>query len=239
VDKPDAKGCGGGDPIGLTYTVDLVGPDPDYPNIRGAFEFDSAGGSATLDRGALKITGTVTMTRPGDAILNNEDCNDMNADPLACEVWNDVFNLCGLLGPYNTEDEGGPDNDSGPTNLNTFTVLSGDWSVNQGGGRRWVGFGFTIDQSFSDATDRDLSASLQLTRDCEDPVNFPSCDHEDDLPLIPTVAGAGGATHTDLIEARIHLRGKGGVTHNADCHADVDSLLLSGSTLVITAIAPP
>jgi hypothetical protein len=75
-------------------------------------------------------------------------------------VWNDVFNLCGLLGPYNG---GGPDDGSGPTNLNTFTVLSGDWSVNQGGGRRWIGFGFAIDQSFSDATDRDLSASLQLT----------------------------------------------------------------------------
>ena len=222
---------GGGDPSDLTYTVDLVGPDPATPSFRGAFEFDGAGGSATLDRGALKITGAVTMTRPGDDIVDNEDCTVDGS--LACVVWNDVFNLCRLLGPYDIKDGGGPDDDSMPTNLNTFTVLSGDWSVNQGGGRRWIGFGFTIDQSFSDLTDRNLSASLQLTSDCFDPVNNPSCDHEEDPPFLPTVAG--GITYTAVTEARIHLRGKGGVTHNADCHADVDELILSGSTVVITA----
>ena len=227
ADKPGDGGHNhGDDPSGLTYTIDLIGPD----GVRGAFEFDGAGGSATLDRGALKITGAVTMTRPGDATSQTDSCSIADADQLACMGWNDVFNLCGLLGTF---DGGGPDDGSGPTNLNTFTVLSGDWSINQGGGRRWIGFGFAIDQSFSDATDRDLSASLQLTSPCSDPEEFPSCDSENDPPLIPTVSGE--ATYTDLNEARVHLRGKGGVTHQAECHADDDLLSTSFSTLVITA----
>lgn len=228
----DAKGChthkecdSGGDPGGLTYTIDLIGPYPANPSIRGAFEFDDAARSATLDRGALKITGAVTMKRPSivDCVNGNED------QRAACTVWNDVFNLCGLLGPWNGMDA---DDGSTPTNLYTFTVLSGDWSVNQGGGRRWIGFEFTIAPSFSsDEIDRDLSASLQLTSPClVDPVNNPSC--ENDPPLIPA---SGETTETLLQEARIHLRGKGGVTHKADCHADNDSLSTSFSTLVITA----
>ena len=181
ADKPGAGGHDhGADPGGFTYTIDLIGPS----SLRGAFEFDGTGGSATLDKGALKITGAVTMTRPGDATSQTDSCSIGDADQLACMGWNDVFNLCGLLGPF---DGGGPDDTSGPTKLNTFTVLSGDWSINQGGGRRWIGFEFAIDQSFSDATDRDLSASLQLTSPCiVDPENNPAC--QSDPPLIPAEA---------------------------------------------------
>ena len=95
--------------------------------------------------------------------------------------------------------------------------------------RIWLSLGFTILASDNPATTRDLSASLQLTGPCNDPVNVPSCE---DTPLIPTEAGS---IDNDLINASIHLRGRGGVTHQAVCHADEDSLAASGSTLVITA----
>ena len=64
-----------------------------------------------------------------------------------------------------------------------------------------------------------------------DPENNPSCNL--DPLLIPTVVGESSST--ELYEARIHLRGKGGVTHNAVCHADDDLLSPSFSIMVITA----
>lgn len=237
VPDDDRKRCKpkpGDDPSGVTYTVDLVGPDFANADVRGAFEFDDAGEpspvSATLDKGGLKGAGSFAMTRPGGV----SDCS--GDDQNACMVWNDVFNLCGLLGPYSG---GELDDMTGPTLLETFAVEPGGWEVAKGGGRIWLSLGFTIvsplDPDDPLFTDR-LSVSLQLTGPCIDPVGDSPC--EQDL-LIPTATGAAGATKNDLTDARIHLRGKGGVTHNAECHADNDVLYPYGSTLVITAIPPP
>ncbi len=229
-------GGGGEEPgDGLIYTVDLRGnADNGNPyGDQGAFEFDmalmSSPKSAILDKGGLKGTQPFTITRPGDS-----DAND---------VWNDVFNLCGLLGPYNSADPD-PDDGSAPTNVDTFDVDAGDWNVAKGGGIVRLSLGFTIDAVFSGpaGNDRDLSASLQLTGPCESP----GCDSPNDK-LIPTMSGE--IIEKNVIEASIHLRGRGGVTHRAVCHADDDFLegvddgmppaRDSGSTLVITAELPP
>ncbi len=222
---------------GLTYSVDLRGTTANF-NTRGAFEFDPADAasavSATLDSKGLALTGaaSVTMQRAGSIA----DCTGgLGDDVSACIIWNDVWNLCGLLGPWNGSSA---DDGSGPTKLDQFTVDSGDWSVWQGGGRRSISFGFTIPPAQSNGTDRDLSASLTLSSACSHPDTHPSCDHPDDGSLFPTEAGSVNATKLIVDRARTHLRGKAGVTHQAFCHADDDDLVSGGSgqsTVVITA----
>lgn len=223
----DPKPCEPGDPRGFCqsdpgstfdYTVDLVGPDLLTPSVRGTFEFSGGAARAILESKGRTLTGDedVTMARAGA----NADCNAMgDPDTSACMAWNSVFNLCGLLGP---------DSDPSTTNVDQFTVQRRDWSVSKGGGRRWISFGFTIDASDSPVTERDLSASLQLISPCSDPVNDPSCEND---PLIPTTATT---IETLITHYSIHLRGKGGVTHQARCHAG-DGPLGIGSYLVITA----
>ncbi len=222
---------GGGDANSLTYTVDLRGTSVSFDH-RGAFEFEPADATsqrpATLDKGSLTGAGLdVVLKRAfGDVMCSGPMADEMGA----CSVWNDLFNLCGLLGPWG---EVGPDESPPPsTNLDQFTVKSGDWSVRKGGGRFWIGFEFTIPAIVSPETDRDLSASLQLTGVCVDAEADPSCP---DHPLIPTEPGT---TSNILTHAEVHLRGKGGVTHRAVCHADDDPLGMNESTLVITADLP-
>ncbi len=212
ADKPGDGGHNhGDDPGGFTYTIDLIGP----PSLRGAFEFDGTGGSATLDRGALKITGAVTMTRPGDATGCNENCTADDVDQLACIVWNDVFNVCGLLGTVGM-----------PTNLDTFTVEIGDWSVSNSSEKQFISFGFEIAATLSPPSSRPLSAFLQLSRAC-DPVA--QCRAN-----IPTAVTAPEGISFLMTDASIHLRGQRGVTQQADCHSDTDLLAASGSRVVIT-----
>ena len=243
ADNPKTGECnpghcdhGGEDPpSGLTYTVDLRGTTVNFVT-RGAFEFDPANASsavsATLNSKGLDLTGAgpVTMKRAG-SIAN---CAGGDADDVsACIIWNDVFNLCGLLGPWNGSSS---DDTSGPTKLDQFTVDSGDWSVSQGGGRRWIFFGFTIPPAQSNGTDRDLSAALRLSSACSHPDTHPSCDHDDDAPLFPTEAGSDKATKLIVDHASVHLRGHAGVTHKAFCHADTGSLVINGSTLGSTLV---
>jgi hypothetical protein len=225
------------DPNELLYTVDLKGPFfPAPPDMRGAFEFENAA-SANLESKGRMLEGnqSVQLERALDDTDPQIDCSTGDADVMsACIVWNDVFSLCGLLGPY----PGGGVNDhtAGPTEISMFTVESGDWSVSKGGGKIWLSLEFALDSPLEPDdplfTNR-LSASLQLTRPCDDPVDDPSCVTDENDKLIPTEAGE--TIYTLVNEASIHLRGQGGVTHSADCHADEDSLSTSYSTLVITA----
>lgn len=201
----------------LNYTVDLVGPVLGTASVRGTFEFENAA-SATLDRGALTGDGPVTMKRRGA----NADCDaPVDPDRNACIDWNIVFNLCGLLGL---------DTIPSTTGIDEFTVERRDWSVSKGGGKIWISFGFALESPLGPSnplfTDR-LSASLQLTSPCYNAEIDPSCENQ---PLIPTAAGTINTLITDY---SIHLRGKGGVTHKARCHAG-DGTLGVGSYLVIT-----
>ena len=241
------KHCDHGDeppPSGLTYTVDLRGTGTAF-GIRGAFEFHPADGDsaadATLNSKGLNLDGdvAVTMKRAG----NDENCTSSNDGDVndACAVWTDLFNLCGLLGPWMGTNE---DDGSGPTLLDEFTVNAGDWSVAQGGGRRTISFGFTIIPAKSnESIDRDMSGGLTLSSPCAHPDDNPSCDHDDDGLLFPITADTPeNVIEHVMVNARIHLRGKKGVTHQAVCHADDDSLVIDngmtkGSTIVITATA--
>ena len=217
ADKPESGDCGQvhcdhGEELGdLTYTVDLNGPNADL-TIRGAFEFDVAGVasavSATLeDKGrTLKGDVAVRMVRP--------------SDPSALLVWEDVFNLCGLLGQWNME---GPDDMSMPTNVAEFTVLGGNWSVSNSSERQFISFGFELDEN--PPSDNRLSASLTLSRAC---ASVALCRSN-----VPT---ASGEIWSELMtDTSVHLTGKKGITHKAFCHGDDDMLFPSGSTLVITA----
>ena len=208
ADKPNSDGCGQvhcdhGEDLGdLTYTVNLIGPiPPDPPSVRGAFEFEGGLVSATLESKGrvLKGDAPVTMKRP---------VSDLNA----VAVWEDVFNLCFLLGS------------PGATLLTQFTVEIGDWSVSNSSEKQFISFGFEIAANFSPPSSRPLSAFLQLSRDC---ASVAACRAN-----IPTAPGNISLPMTDY---SIHLRGKKGVTQQADCHGDKDSLSGSGSTLVIEA----
>ncbi len=230
ADQPNSDGCGqvhcdhgGGDPSCLTYTIELIGPGGD---VRGAFEF--AGNpvvSATVeDKGrVLKGDAAVTMNRPGTVV--NLACSS-GSDQNACIAWNDVFNVCGLLGQY---DGSGADDMSDPTNLDTFTVAIGDWSVTNSSEKQWISFGFEIAANLSPPSSRPLSAFLQLSRDCD---SVAECRSN-----IPTAANAPDGISFLMTDYSIHLTGKKGVTQQAECHSGADGLSASGSTLVITATA--
>ena len=208
ADKPDSGDClqvhcDHGEELGdLTYTVDLNGP---MAMVRGAFEFEPAGApsavSATLeDKGrTLKGDVGVTMIRPSDA--------------SALLVWEDVFNLCGLLGTPDTM----------ISTVAGFSVSAGDWAVSNSSERQFISFGFELEEN--PPSDNRLSASLTLSRACG---SVPLCRSN-----VPTAAGE--ISSELMTDASVHLSGKKGVTHKAECHGDEDSLAASGSTLVIRA----
>ena len=124
------------------------------------------------------------------------------------------FDLCGLLGPSDAVD------------VPEFTASAGrkGWAVVRVGETVGVdvsvGFRFPLDSPLSDDP---LSVSLQLHGDCSE------------CGLIPV---DGDPKEILLTRYSIHLRGKGGVTHNVACHAADDVDFPGGaSTLVITATA--
>ena len=223
ADKTGVKhnhGGGGEDPPSVsTHTVDLTGVSA----MRGTFEFDGGAADATLDSKGLTLDGdvAVTMQRATDDPTCMMGLADVKA---ACVDWNFFFNLCGLLGP---------EGEAAVTLLTDFEVLGGSWAVAQGGGRRTISFGFTITPNKSNASiDRDMSGSLTLFRACVNADIDPTCG-SDPTPLFPILTGSANATKVIVTNARIHLRGKKGVTHQADCHAR-DHDLNSQSTIVIT-----
>ncbi len=119
-DNADQHCNHGDDPGGLTYTVDLNGPDRFDLTIRGAFEFNPAGmasaKNAILEKGALNGVQGVDMSRPGNTV----DCTSVISEEGACRRWEDVFRLCDLLGTPNR------------TMISTvagFSVSAGDWQV--------------------------------------------------------------------------------------------------------------
>ena len=172
-------------------------------------------------RGAFEFNGgpavSATLKSKGNELRGDADVEMVrpaNADANAQVVWDQVFNLCDLLNEI-------PD----------FLALSGDWAVSRSSERQFIRFGFELDASLSDLTDNPLSASLHLSRTC---ASVAECS-----AIIPTAPGEASVLMTDYA---IHLKGKGGVTHKALCHASDGypgpiplSDVAYGSTLVITA----
>jgi len=161
----------------------------------------------------LKGDADVIMRRPGDGTFGNENCTSADADQLACIVWNAVFDVCDLLAEVGM-----------PTLVTQFTVEIGDWSVTNSSEKQWISFGFEIAAINSPPSSRPLSAFLQLSKDCG-----PVADCRSN---VPTEAGEYPFLMTDY---SIHLTGKKGVTHQAECHSGAGSLSANGSLLVITA----
>ena len=203
----DPKNCGGqhcnhgddpgGFPTGMT--VQLIG---------GAFVFNEGEVGVTPDS-EVKLNGDVdvNMTRP-------------DFDP-ALQSWNNVFDLCGLLGP------------SGMVEVAGFPVSAGrkGWTVQKVLEEVWVGLQFPLVSPLLSSdplfTDR-LTAGMQLIGACLDT----------ECSLIPddteNVVDSNESTLTILLtKYAIHLRAKGGVTHEALCHAG-DGLIGVDTTLVIT-----
>ncbi len=188
--------------------------DPGFPTgmtvqlIGGAFVFDEGEVGVTPDS-EFKLSGNVdvNMTRPG-------------FDP-ALGSWNNVFDLCGLLGPTGAEVVPG------------FPVSAGrkGWTVQKVLEEVWVQLRFPLDSPLAPSdplfTDR-LTAGMQLKGACPPPACSLIPDNIED------VMGSNESTLTiPLTDYAIHLRGKGGVTHEALCHAGSDPIGVT-TNLVIT-----
>ncbi len=188
------------------------GDDPGFPTgitvqlIGGAFvSVDDVG-----------IPTPVGVTAEAEVKLSGDEPIRMirpGADP-ALLSWNMVFDLCGLLGP------------PGSPEVLEFTVPAGrkGWAIEKVVDEVWVGLGFTLDSPL-DPSDplftESLSAGMQLKGACLDP----------ECGLIPAVNTSKTIPLTDYA---IHLRAKGGVTHQALCHAG-DGPIGVTTNLVITA----
>ncbi len=158
----------------------------------------------------FKLSGddSIRMIRPGtDATCATGD------DQNACMAWNSVFDLCGLLGT------------SMDVQVDDFTVPTGrkPWTVEKVVNEVWVNLDFPLDSPLDSSnplfTSKPLSVALNLKGACL----------TDKCSLIP-----GSDLTIELTDYSIHLRAKGGVTHQASCHADSGAI---GATtnLVITA----
>ncbi len=159
----------------------------------------------------LKGDVDVHLIRPGGAeFAPDQACITGTATDPLCIIWNGVFDLCGLLGPSDMVD------------VPEFFAPAGrkGWTVAKAGAEVWVSFGFPLDSPLSSEP---LSVALQLKGPCPDT----------ECGLIP-----GSDLVIPLDRYSIHLRGKGGVTHNAACHAAFNQLLGGDTDLVITAPTP-
>ncbi len=163
-------------------------------------------------RGAFEFVSPAFATLDNGSLKGDEAVTMVRPDPgdaNALIEWNRVFDLCGLLGPSDAVD------------VPEFTDSAGrkGWQVRRIGEtvavEVQVQFRFPLDSPLSDDP---LSVSLQLHGDCPDP----------ECGLIPP-------KEIPLNRYSIHLKGKGGVAHNAACHAADDVPLNVESTLVITA----
>ncbi len=131
----------------------------------------------------------------------------------ALQYWIEVFNLCGLLGSPGTSD------------VPEFTVPAGrkPWTVEKVVNEVWVNLGFPLDSPLDSSdplfTSEPLSVALQLKGAC-----LPG-----DCSLIP-----GSDLTIELTNYAIHLRAKGGVAHQADCHANSGEIGVT-TNLEITA----
>ncbi len=154
-----------------------------------------------------------------EAMALNESTEEL------CKAWNGVFNLCGLLGPSNDVD------------VLDFEAPFGrkGWTVAKVVDEVSVGLSFEL---FGPLSDDPLKVSLQLKGPCIG-----------DCVLIPTESNMGVPVIVDDVELfrtltipltrySIHLRGKGGVTHNALCHARLDEDEDDLGTLLITETLP-
>ncbi len=166
-------------------------------------------------RGAFEFVSPAFATLDKGSLKGDEAVRMVRPGPLDVNAlidWNRVFDLCGLLGPSDAVD------------VPEFTASAGrkGWRVVRTGEQVFVDvsvlFQFPLDSPLSDDP---LSVALDLTGNCPTP----------ECGLIPE---AGKTKEIPLNRYSIHLKGKGGVTHDAACHA-ADDVLNVGSTLVITA----
>ena len=200
--------------------------DPVFPT---GMTVQFSGGAFVSVNPALGVTAEAEVTLGGDEPLHmirpggTDPMNvcagtatDINA---LCLAWNSVFDLCGLLGP------------TGMEVLPEFTAQDGrkGWTVEKVLEEVWVPLQFSLvsplDPSDPLFTDR-LSVGMQLRGDCP-PLG---------CSLIPDDIndGSGKSTLTIVLDRyAIHLRGKGGVTHEALCHAGSGPLGVA-TDLVIT-----
>ena len=205
------------------------GDEPSLPTgieieLIGAFEFDDGAVAVTPDS-EFKLRGddVVHMIRPGGAGFDPVDaCTTGTATDPLCMDWNGVFDLCNLLGPPTLVD------------VREFDVSAGrkGWTVEKVVEEVWVVLAFPLvsplnssDPLFTES----MTASMQLKGACPPA----GCS------LIP---GSGSTLTIDLTDYAIHLRAKGGVTHQATCHAGNSGTNLSWrdevNILLITAPSP-
>ena len=188
--------------------------DSEFPT---GMTVEFSGGAFVSVNTVLGVTAEAEVKLGGDEPLRTIR---PGADP-ALQSWNDVFDLCGLLGP------------SGMVEVPELTAQDGrkGWAAEKVLDEVKVGLAFPLDSPLDPSdplfTDR-LTAGLQLIGDC--PLN--GCS------LIPDntadVMGGNKSTLTsELTRYAIHLRGKGGVTHLATCHSG-SGLIGVTTNLVIT-----
>ena len=142
-----------------------------------------------------------------------------------CLVWNSVFDLCLLLGP------------TGAEILPEFTAETGrkGWTVEKVVNEVWVPLGFSLvsplDTSDPLYTDR-LSVSLTLKGDCPSGCSLIPDDIEDGM-------NSSESTLTIVLDRyAIHLRGKGGVTHEAECHAGEGPIGVTTDLVITRPLTP-
>ena len=178
--------------------------DDDEPGFPTGLTVQFSGGAFVSVNPSLGVTAEAEVKLGGDEPLR---MIRPGFDP-ALQSWNNVFDLCGLLGQ------------SGMVEVAEFTAPDGrkGWTVEKVLEEVWVPLQFPLDSPLvpSDPlfTDR-LTAGMQLKGACPPP----ACS------LIPDdieeVMNSGESTLTIVLDRyAIHLRGKGGVTHEAICHAD-------------------
>lgn len=194
------------DSTGITYAVEL---------IEGAFIVVPAQPVTLEADNWLKGDQEFTVTRPGLPTPCSVLAASGDDAAEACETWSQVFDVCGLYDINAGADPYGPD---------AFVVEAGrkGWEVN-----KWVGgvqFVFRTSISSPISSD-DLNVQLRLESDCsyDSADSKPLC--EPFLPVSPTVDNTLATREHDLTTYNSQARGKGGVTHQAPCHATEGDLV--------------
>ena len=182
-----------------------------------------------LSGGAFEsVNPTLGVTAEAEVKLSGDEPMRMirpGAGP-ALVSWNKVFDLCGLLGS------------PGMPEVPEFTAQDGrkGWEVAKVLDEVKVGLSFPLDSPLDPSdplfTDR-LTAGMQLEGACLNPACSLIPDAIEDVP------GSNESTLTiPLTDYAIHLRGKGGVTHAAPCHAGEGPIGVTTDLVITRPLTP-